>query len=78
MFLNLVHEKLVVFGAVLITNNPVISIKMILQCNNKDENPYFVLDIKDKFKPEAVKNIKEFYQQEIGFPDKFSYYKYCI
>ena len=51
---------------------------IILICNNKDESPDFVLDIKDKFKPEAVKNIKEFYQQDIGFQDKFSYYKYCI
>ncbi len=31
---------------------------IILICNNKDENPDFVLDIKDKFKPEAVKKYK--------------------
>ena len=71
MFLNLAHAKLVVFGAghkqsSYQYKNDLADINknIILVDNNKDENPDFVLDIKDKFKLE-----EEFYQQNIGFPD---------
>ena len=61
MFLNLTHAKLVVFGAghkqsSYQYKNDLADINknIILIDNNKDENPDFVLDIKDKFKPEKI------------------------